>query len=182
MKLIQTDINDVIIIEPTVFEDERGWFMESFNEKAFYRSLDELGLPTPSPFVQDNHSYSKKGVLRGLHYQTDPNAQGKLVRVIQGSVYDVAVDVRRDSPTFGKWVSVILSSENKKMLWIPQGFAHGFLSLEDNTNFLYKTTAFYSKECERSIRWNDKNLSIDWPIMDSLIISDKDQHAPLLEF
>lgn len=173
MKLIKTAIPDVIVIEPQVFEDERGWFMESFNEQHFHAALGELGLPIPRPFIQDNHSYSKKGVLRGLHYQLPPYAQGKLVRVVRGAVFDVAVDIRSDSSTFGKWVGVELSDKNKKMLWIPEGFAHGFLSLEDGVEFLYKATSVYSKPSERSILWDDPYLDIRWP---DLIkhISDKD--------
>lgn len=181
MKLIQTTITDVVIIEPTVFEDERGWFMESFNEKRFHDELKHLGLSVPPPFVQDNHSCSKKGVLRGLHYQLPPHPQGKLVRVTKGSAFDVAVDIREASPTFGQWVGVELSAENNKMLWIPEGFAHGFLALQDDTQFLYKTTDFYSKSCERSLRWNDPGLAIEWPFIDKLSISEKDQFAPYLD-
>lgn len=179
MKLIQTAIPDVVIIEPTTFSDERGWFMESFNEQKFHDELTKLSLSVPNSFVQDNHSCSSKGVLRGLHYQTAPHAQGKLVRVTQGSVFDVAVDIRKDSPTYGQWVGVELSAKNHKQLWIPEGFAHGFLALEDNTHFLYKTTNYYSKECERSIRWDDKDLAIDWPIINKneLKINEKDLKA-----
>lgn len=179
MKLIQTAIPEVIIVEPKVFADERGWFMESFNEQSFHHELIKLGLSVPNAFVQDNHSCSNKGVLRGLHYQIAPHAQGKLVRVTQGSVFDVAVDIRSDSPTFGKWVGVELSDENHKQLWIPEGFAHGFVALEDNTHFLYKTTNYYSKECERSILWNDEDLDINWTIIKNveLIISQKDLKA-----
>ena len=183
MKLTQTDIPDVVIIEPSIFSDERGWFMESFNEQRFHNELTKLGLSIPNAFVQDNHSCSNKGVLRGLHYQTAPYAQGKLVRVTQGSAFDVAVDIRSDSPTFGKWVGVELSDENHKQLWIPEGFAHGFLTLEDNTHFLYKTTNYYSKQCERSIAWNDPTLSIQWPSsqIKNIIVSQKDQTATYFE-
>ena len=179
MKLTQTDIPDVVIIEPSIFSDERGWFMESFNEQRFHNELTKLGLSIPNAFVQDNHSCSNKGVLRGLHYQTAPHAQGKLVRVTQGSAFDVAVDIRKDSATFGKWVGVELSDKNHKQLWIPAGFAHGFIALEDNTHFLYKTTNYYSKECERSIIWDDKDLDIHWPISQNskLSISQKDLKA-----
>lgn len=178
MKLIQTTIPEVVIIEPKVFADERGWFMESFNEQSFHHELINLGLPVPNTFVQDNHSFSNKGVLRGLHYQTAPYAQGKLVRVTQGSVFDVAVDIRREASTFGKWVGVELSDKNNKQLWIPEGFAHGFIALEDNTHFLYKTTNYYSKECERSIIWDDKDLDIHWPIeLSELILSAKDNES-----
>ena len=178
MKLTQTDTPDVVIIEPSIFSDERGWFMESFNEQRFHSELTKLGLSIPNAFVQDNHSCSDKGVLRGLHYQIAPYAQGKLVRVTQGSVFDVAVDIRQNSPTFGKWVGVELSAKNNKQLWIPEGFAHGFVALEDNTHFLYKTTNYYSKECERSITWNDSDLAIDWSIpKKDVSLSDKDKVA-----
>ena len=181
MKLIQTAIPDVVIIEPKIFGDDRGWFMESFNQQVFERALTERGLNVPV-FVQDNHSLSQKGVLRGLHYQLDPHAQGKLVRVVQGRAWDVAVDIRQDSLTFGEWVGVELSGENHKQFWIPAGFAHGFIALEDNTQFLYKTTDYYSKECERSIVWNDQSLNIAWPIEDfaQLKLTDKDRFAPTL--
>ena len=161
MNIIETKIPDLLILEPKVFGDECGWFMESFNLKTFNSALEERGLTVPD-FVQDNHSMSELGVLRGLHYQLNPFAQGKLVRVVQGKALDVAVDIRQDSPTFGQWVSVELSSENHRQFWIPAGFAHGFLALENNTQFLYKTTNYYNKESERSIVWNDEDLSIDW--------------------
>lgn len=180
MKLIQTAIPDVVIIEPQVFADERGWFMESFNEQRFHAELVKLGLPTPRPFVQDNHSSSIKGVLRGLHYQLPPHAQGKLVRVTQGAAFDVVVDIRQGSPTFGQWVGVELTGTNHKMLWIPEGFAHGFVALADNTHFHYKTTDYYAKDCEAALRWNDPQLDIQWPQVESLIINQKDQQAPLL--
>lgn len=163
MKMIRTAIPDVVIVEPRVFGDERGWFMESFNERSFHAGLAELGLPAPRPFVQDNHSCSRKGVLRGLHYQLPPSPQGKLVRVTQGAAFDVAVDIRRDSSTFGKWVGVELSAANRRQLWIPEGFAHGFLALEDDTHFLYKTTDYYDSTCERSLRWGDPLIGIEWP-------------------
>ena len=178
MKLIQTAIPDVVIIEPTVFEDERGWFMESFNEEKFHRELQNLGLSTPSSFVQDNHSYSKKGVLRGLHYQVRPYAQGKLVRVLQGAAYDVAVDIREGSATLGKWIGIQLNTANKYSLWIPEGFAHGYLALEEDTQFFYKTTNFYNKECERRLRWDDPYLAINWPIDRRIIVNEKDRIAP----
>lgn len=181
MNIIETKIKDLLIIEPKVFGDERGWFMESFNEKNFEKALEERGLEVPK-FVQDNHSYSQKGVLRGLHYQLDPYAQGKLVRVVQGRAWDVAVDIRKDSDTFGQWVGVELSGKNHKQFWIPAGFAHGFIALEDNTQFLYKTTNYYNKESEGSILWNDSSIAIEWPIDDikKLLISEKDQLAPRL--
>lgn len=178
MNIIETKIKDLLIIEPKVFGDDRGWFMESFNEKNFEKALTERGLEVPK-FVQDNHSYSQKGVLRGLHYQLDPYAQGKLVRVVQGRAWDVAVDIRQNSATFGQWVGVELTSENHKQFWIPAGFAHGFIALEDNTQFLYKTTNYYSKECERSIVWDDADIAIEWPIESGLELklTDKDQEA-----
>ncbi|SDU11561.1 dTDP-4-dehydrorhamnose 3,5-epimerase [Pseudomonas pohangensis] len=177
MKLIQTDIPDVVLIEPQVFADERGWFMESFNEQRFHTELARLGLPIPRPFVQDNHSCSKKGVLRGLHYQLPPHAQGKLVRVTQGAAFDVAVDIRQGSATFGRYVGVELSAENHRMLWIPDGFAHGFVALEDDTHFLYKTTDYYARECEAAIRWDDADLAIQWPQGLTFIINQKDLEA-----
>lgn len=177
MKLVRTDIPDVVIVEPAVFADARGWFMESFNEKRFHDALLAMGLPVPRAFVQDNHSFSRKGVLRGLHYQLNPHAQGKLVRVVRGAALDVAVDIRRDSPTFGKWVLVELTEANKKMLWIPEGFAHGFIALEDNTEFLYKTTDYYARDCERCIMWNDETLAIAWPENLEKVISEKDEQG-----
>ncbi len=174
MKFIQTAIPDVVILEPQVFEDERGWFMESFNEQRFHQGLRELGLTPPRPFVQDNHSCSHKGVLRGLHFQRAPYPQGKLVRVVKGAAFDVAVDIRPGSPTFGQWVSVELTAENKRLFWIPEGFAHGFLALEDDTHFLYKTTDYYAKEAEGVIRWDDPEIGIEWPIMDCVRVSDRD--------
>lgn len=178
MNIIETKIKDLLILEPRVFADDRGWFMESFNQQAFEKALDDRGLPLPQ-FVQDNHSVSKKGVLRGLHYQLSPHAQGKLVRVVQGRAWDVAVDIRRDSVTYGQWVGVELSAENHRQFWIPAGFAHGFVALEDNTQFLYKTTDYYSKECERSIVWNDPDLAIEWPVEKDLqpSLSEKDMQA-----
>ena len=159
MKVIETKIPGLLIIEPRVFGDERGFFFESYNEKAF----NEATGIAPR-FVQDNHSKSVKGVLRGLHYQLPPRAQGKLVRVVQGEVFDVAVDIRQGSPTYGQWVGEVLSAENKKQLWIPPGFAHGFLTLSDTAEFLYKTTDYWSPEHERAIIWNDATLKIDWPL------------------
>ena len=159
MKVIETKIPGLLIIEPRVFGDERGFFFESFNEKAF---AEATGAATN--FVQDNHSKSAKGVLRGLHYQLPTKAQGKLVRVVQGEVFDVAVDIRKDSPTYGQWVGEVLSADNKKQLWIPPGFAHGFLTLSDTAEFLYKTTDYWSPEHERAIVWNDETLDIQWPL------------------
>lgn len=182
MNVIETKIKDLLIFEPRVFADDRGWFMESFNQQVFEKALADRGLEIPN-FVQDNHSFSKKGVLRGLHYQLNPHAQGKLVRVVQGRAWDVAVDIRKDSETFGQWVGVELSGENHKQFWIPAGFAHGFIALEDNTQFLYKTTDYYSKECERSIVWNDPKIAIKWPIVNikDIILSPKDNDASLFD-
>ncbi len=171
MKVTPLTIPDVLLIEPQVFGDDRGFFYESFNQNKF-----EAALGHKINFVQDNHSKSVKAVLRGLHYQLTPNAQGKLVRVIQGEVFDVAVDLRQSSATFGKWVGEIISSENKKQLWIPEGFAHGFLTLSDTAEFLYKTTDFYSKDHEQAIMWNDETIRIDWP-MKEVSLSSKDNAA-----
>ena len=174
MNVIETELPSVLIIEPDVFGDERGYFKETYNRERYMAS----GLPD---FVQDNLSHSKpKGTLRGLHYQTAPFAQGKLIQVIAGEVFDVAVDIRRDSPTFGKSVSVILSAENHRQFYIPTGFAHGFLSTKPDTIFSNKCTNVYSKECDRGIFWDDPALGIDWPIHDGLTVSDKDQYQPTL--
>jgi dTDP-4-dehydrorhamnose 3,5-epimerase len=181
MKLTPTRIPDVLIVEPAVFADERGWFMETFNEPRFHQALVALGQPVPRPFVQDNHSCSKAGVLRGLHYQAAPHAQGKLVRVTRGAAWDVAVDIRPGSATFGQWVSLELTESNRLQLWIPEGFAHGFLALEDDTHFLYKTTDVYAKDCERAIVWNDPTLRIGWPlerIAMPPLVAPKDASAP----
>lgn len=179
MILTPTRIPDVILIKPSVFEDERGWFMESFNEHQFHQSLKAAQLPIPKPFVQDNHSCSKKNVLRGLHYQCQPYAQGKLVRVTKGAAYDVVVDLRAYAPTFGKAFGIELNDRNKYQLWIPEGFAHGFLALTENTEFLYKTTQVYNKHAERSILWNDSALEINWPLHQAPILNEKDKLAPL---
>lgn len=171
MNVIATELPGVLIIEPKVFGDERGFFYESFNAKAFEAAT---GLTTQ--FVQDNHSRSQKGVLRGLHYQLQ-QPQGKLVRVTAGEVLDVTVDIRRSSPHFGQWVAVRLSAENHRQLWIPEGFAHGFVVLSDFAEFLYKTTDFYSPSAERSIRWDDPDLAIDWQLDEAPQLSAKDQAA-----
>lgn len=168
MKAIPTAIPDVLIIEPQVFGDSRGFFYESYNERKFQQATG-----VAPHFVQDNHSRSVKGVLRGLHYQVQ-NAQGKLVRVAAGEVFDVAVDIRKGSPTFGQWVGVHLSAENKKQLWIPAGLAHGFVVLSESAEFLYKTTDYYAPEHERCIIWNDPDLAIDWPISEAPQLSAKD--------
>jgi dTDP-4-dehydrorhamnose 3,5-epimerase len=170
MKVSDTKIPDVKIIEPTVFEDERGFFFESFNHKKF-----EEAISRQVTFVQDNHSKSSKSVLRGLHYQLPPHVQGKLVRVVQGEVFDVAVDIRKSSATFGQWVAEILSAENKKQLWIPEGFAHGFLTLSEKAEFLYKTTDYYHSELEECIRWDDPSLEIEWPTNLKPYLSYKDK-------
>jgi dTDP-4-dehydrorhamnose 3,5-epimerase len=181
MKLLATSLVDVMIVEADVIADERGWFMESFNAVRFDAALQALGLPAVPGFVQDNHSCSRVDVLRGLHYQLPPHAQGKLVRVVKGSVWNVAVDLRRSSPMFGRWAAVELSAANRRQLWIPAGFAHGFLALEDDTHFLYKTTDVYAKECERGIRWNDPMLAIAWPLPAGRqpLLARKDTEAPL---
>ncbi|WP_448722705.1 dTDP-4-dehydrorhamnose 3,5-epimerase [Pseudomonas farris] len=171
MNVVTTDLPGVLIIEPKVFGDERGFFYESFNAKAFEEAT---GLNTR--FVQDNHSRSQKGVLRGLHYQLE-NTQGKLVRVTAGEVLDVAVDIRRSSPHFGKWVAVRLSADNHRQLWVPEGFAHGFVVLSDFAEFLYKTTDYYTPSAERSIRWDDPDLGIDWQLDEAPKLSTKDQSA-----
>ncbi|HEY0286017.1 MAG TPA: dTDP-4-dehydrorhamnose 3,5-epimerase [Pseudomonas sp.] len=169
MKVTASEVPDVLIIEPKVFGDERGFFYESFNAKAF---AEQTGVT--AQFVQDNHSRSQKGVLRGLHYQVE-HAQGKLVRVTAGEVFDVAVDIRRSSPTFGRWVGVHLSAQNARQLWIPPGFAHGFLVLSDDAEFLYKTTDYYTPSAERCIRWDDPELAIDWGVSAPPKLSAKDQ-------
>ena len=174
MNIINTNIPDVIIFEPKVFGDSRGFFFESFSQKLF---AEATGLTRE--FVQDNHSKSSKGVLRGLHYQLPPMAQGKLVRVVQGEVFDVAVDIRQSSPSFGQWVGVHLSAENKRQLWVPEGFAHGFITLSETAEFLYKTTNYYSPQHEAAIHWNDPKLAIQWPLAGQISVSDKDEIAPL---
>lgn len=172
MKIIPSAIPDVVLLEPRVFGDHRGFFLESYNKNAFEA---EVGIA--QCFVQDNHSSSSQYTLRGLHYQIH-HAQGKLVRAVSGIIYDVAVDIRRDSPTFGQWVSAILSAENKLQIWIPPGFAHGFLVLSDTADVIYKTTDYYSPEHERVIVWNDPTLAIDWPLGAKCpILSSKDQAA-----
>ena len=174
MRFVECDIPGPLIIEPKVFGDDRGFFLESWNRAAFA----DAGLDVT--FVQDNHSRSSRGVLRGLHYQ-NPNAQGKLVRVVNGRVFDVAVDIRRSSKTFGRWIGVELSAANQRMLWVPPGFAHGFLTLEDQTDFLYKCTDFYQPTAEHCVRWDDPTLAIDWPIEGLRAeLSAKDQAGKLL--
>ncbi len=174
MKTTPLAIPDVILIEPTVFGDERGFFFESYNQARF-----EAAIGRQAQFVQDNHSRSEKNVLRGLHYQIQ-QPQGKLIRVIAGAVFDVAVDLRKSSPTFGQWVGNVLTAENKKQLWIPEGFAHGFLTLSDSAECVYKTTAYYAREFERGIFWNDPAINIQWPLDGIPILSGKDENAVML--
>lgn len=176
MNVIKTAIPDVLIFEPKVFGDERGFFFESFNQKLF-----EEAVGYQVNFVQDNHSKSSKGVLRGLHYQLPPHAQGKLVRCVAGEVFDVAVDIRKSSPTFGQWVGVNLSGENKRQLWIPEGFAHGFVTLTETAEFLYKTTNYYAPVSDRGIAWNDAKIAIKWPELSAdILTSAKDSAAKSL--
>ncbi|MDX1668451.1 MAG: dTDP-4-dehydrorhamnose 3,5-epimerase [Limnobacter sp.] len=175
MKATATKLAGVYLLEPTVFGDSRGYFFESFNNHKFEQLTGFLPY-----FVQDNQSKSAKGVLRGLHFQVSPKAQGKLVRVVQGAVYDVAVDIRPDSPTFGQWEGVILSEENHHQLWIPPGLAHGFLTLEENTVFQYKVTDYWSKEHERCIAWDDPDLAISWPENTTPLVSEKDAQGQSL--
>lgn len=172
MEIIKTKIPDLLIVKPAVFEDNRGYFFESYNKEKFLKEgIDQN-------FVQDNESKSMKGVLRGLHFQAPPFAQGKLVRVMKGAVLDVAVDIRKNSPTYGQWASIELTESNKMMYWVPPGFAHGFVTLEDHTVFFYKCTNVYNKNSEGSIRWNDPDLNIDWGISDP-ILSEKDMLSPM---
>jgi len=176
MKVIRTSLPEVLILEPRVFGDERGFFMESFNRQVFNEAV---GYDVS--FVQDNHSRSSRGVLRGMHGQLPPHAQGKLVRVVSGAVFDVAVDLRRSSPSFGRWTGTELSAENYRQLWIPPGFAHGFLTLSDTADFLYKTTDYYAPQAEAAVRWDDPTLAIQWPDPHAPIqLSGKDQAAPFL--
>jgi len=172
---MKMEISDVILIRPRVFADKRGFFMETFKKSDF----EKMGIDVD--FVQDNHSRSVKGVLRGLHYQLEPKAQGKLVRCIKGKIFDVAVDIRKGSPTFGKWVGVELSEENRLMLWIPKGFAHGFLTLSDEAEIIYKVSGSeYAPEYDRSIRWDDPSINISWPLTGEPVLSEKDSSAPFL--
>jgi len=175
MNILPTEIPDVLIIEPRVFQDDRGFFLESYNEQAF---AEKAGIT--ARFVQDNHSRSTQHVLRGLHYQIE-HAQGKLVRAIVGSIFDVAVDLRKQSPTFGQWVSCLLTAENKRMFWVPPGFAHGFLVVSEVAEVLYKATDFYAPQHERCVLWNDPDLAIAWPLSADPILSSKDQAGKPLE-
>lgn len=169
MQLTHTSIPDVLVLEPKVFDDERGYFFESFNQKAFNQLLGQ-----DIRFVQDCHARSRRNVLRGLHFQLPPMAQGKLVRVVHGKVFDVAVDLRQNSPSYGCWVGEVLSADNRKQMWIPPGFAHGYLTLSGTSEFLYKTTEYYAPEFERCIRWDNPALGIDWPVSQP-ILSDRDR-------
>ena len=182
MKYTQLNIPDIFLIEPQVFGDHRGFFMETFRDDEFNLKTEQENCKSKITFVQDNHSKSTNGILRGLHYQIK-NPQGKLVRVISGIVFDVAVDIRKSSPDFGKWVGVTLSSENKKMLWVPPGFAHGFYVLSNDAEFTYKCTDYYAPEHERIVLWNDLSINIDWPIIpgSSPILSKKDEDGTILE-
>ncbi|GAA5786404.1 dTDP-4-dehydrorhamnose 3,5-epimerase [Chitiniphilus shinanonensis] len=176
MKVLDTEIQDVKIIVSDVFVDERGFFFESYNARVFEETLGRK-----VQFVQDNHSKSAKGVLRGMHYQMMPNCQAKLVRCIAGEIFDVAVDIRTESPTFGKWVAVTLSAQSKYQLWIPEGFAHGFLALTEEVEVVYKTNAYYSKGSESGFLWSDPTVGIEWPISASPILSEKDKGLPAFE-
>lgn len=177
MRITPTELPEVLILEPKVFGDERGFFMESFNQQAF-----EAAVGHPVRFVQDNHSRSARGVLRGLHYQLPPHAQGKLVRVVSGAVFDVAVDMRRSSPRFGRWVGVELSEANHRQVWVPPGFAHGFLVLSERADFIYKTTDYYCPQAEGAVRWDDENLGIRWADAGiAPMLSHKDGGAPALK-
>lgn len=180
MKFRATQLPEVVLIEPTVFKDDRGWFMESFNQQRFVEGVAALGLPAPRPFVQDNESQSRRGVLRGLHYQLPPHPQGKLVRVVQGAVLDAAIDVRRSSPDFGRWTAAELSADNRHQLWIPEGFAHGFIALTNDARFLYKTTDLYNRDYERAIAWNNPAVGIHWPTALPPLLAPKDATTPLL--
>jgi len=169
MQIETTKLNDVLLIKPRVFRDDRGFFLESWNKRAFDEAVGRV-----VEFVQDNHSRSLKGVLRGLHYQTEPMAQAKLITVMRGRIFDVAVDVRPDSPTYGQWVGEVLTDESREMLWIPEGFAHGFYVLSDFADVVYKTTNYYSPTHERCIRWDDETLAVEWPLTGEPVVSAKD--------
>ena len=178
----QTKIDGLILLSTHQYSDNRGFFLESWNEHEWRKILKDNGQNF-SKFVQDNHSWSTKGVLRGMHYQTNPYSQGKLIRCIKGEIFDVAIDIRLNSPSFGKWVGIYLSGENNMQLWIPTGFAHGFLTLSDEADVIYKVTEFWNKDCERSLNWKDTSIDIQWPIeniVNSIQLSTKDKNAPFL--
>lgn len=181
MRLLKTSLPDIAILEPATYEDQQGGSMQSFDEPTFHKALKEAGFPVPQSLIQDSHFYSKKGVLRGLHYQLPPHAQGNLIRIVSGSAHVVAVDVRYHSPTFGKWFGIELDAVSQRMLWIPEGFAHGFVALEDNTHFFCKTTNGHHKESRRNVRWNDPDIGIEWPGVAEITISTEDSVAPLLK-
>ena len=178
----QTKIDGLILLSTHQYSDNRGFFLESWNEHEWRKILKDNGQNF-SKFVQDNHSWSTKGVLRGMHYQTNPYSQGKLIRCIKGEIFDVAIDIRLNSPSFGKWFGIYLSGENNMQLWIPTGFAHGFLTLSDEADVIYKVTEFWNKDCERSLNWKDTSIDIQWPIekiVNSIQLSTKDKNAPFL--
>jgi dTDP-4-dehydrorhamnose 3,5-epimerase len=175
MRVTPTHLTEVLLIEPRVFGDDRGFFLESYNERRFDEAVGRTVR-----FVQDNHSRSAKGVLRGLHFQREPNAQCKLIRVVSGEIFDVAVDVRRSSPTFGRWVGIRLSADSHRQLWIPEGFAHGFLTLSDSAEVLYKASSYYAPADEGAIAWNDPDIDIEWPLEGEPVLSSKDAAAPTL--
>lgn len=177
MKCVATNLPGVVRLEPTVLEDARGWFVERFRQDRFEAGLRALGLPVPAPFVQDNHSCSALGVLRGLHYQLAPHAQGKLVSVVAGAVFDVAVDIRPGSPHFGRWTGAVLSAANRHSLWVPPGFAHGFLALQHQSEVIYKVTDYYAPLHDRSLRWDDPAIGIAWPAVPQAL-SGRDAQAP----
>jgi dTDP-4-dehydrorhamnose 3,5-epimerase len=174
LKIIATELPEVLVLEPTVHTDERGYLFEAWNREAF----EAVGIR--AEFVQDNQSRSRKNVIRGLHYQVPPHPQAKLLRVVAGEIFDVAVDIRRSSLNFGKWTGAVLSAENKRMLWIPEGFAHGLLALTDGCEIIYKIAGRWSKDCERAIRWDDPAVGIEWPLSGKLIVSERDANAPAL--
>ena len=174
MKVTPTDLPEVLLIEPAVHEDERGYLFEAWNRTTF----EAIGVK--ADFMQDNESRSRKNVIRGLHYQVPPHPQAKLLRVVSGEIFDVAVDIRRSSPNFGKWTGAVLSAKNKRALWIPEGFAHGFLALDDDAEVLYKIAGRWARECERAIRWDDPAIGIEWPLSGEAIVSERDRGAPVL--
>jgi dTDP-4-dehydrorhamnose 3,5-epimerase len=183
MQVERLAIKGPVLLTPKVFRDDRGYFLETWNQRSFAAALGVAPEETPQ-FRQDNQSHSCQGVLRGLHYQLEPEPQGKLVRCVSGEIFDVAVDIRRSSPTFGQWVGARLSGENQQQLWVPVGFAHGFLTLSETADVLYKASGFWNRDCERSLRWDDPDLAIDWPLGDlaggAVMLADKDAQAPCL--
>jgi len=174
LKVIPTDLPEVLLLEPTIHPDERGYLFEAWNRAT----CEAAGIR--ADFVQDNQSRSRKNVIRGLHYQVPPHPQAKLLRVVSGEIFDVAVDIRRSSPNFGKWTGAVLSQKNRRMLWIPEGFAHGLLALDDDTEVLYKIAGRWARECERAIRWDDPAIGVDWPLSGEAIVSERDRGAPVL--